>query len=87
VEDLSLEAQICRISDAVAYLNHDLADAFRAGVMSHDRLPGEVAEVLGTTHAERINAMSPTSLLLHGPLQEYTATSPAQPRRFRWATK
>jgi dGTPase len=57
VEDLSLEAQICRISDAVAYLNHDLADAFRAGVMSHDRLPDEIAEVLGTTHAERINTM------------------------------
>ena len=57
VEGLSLEAQICRISDAVAYLNHDLADAFRAGVLTHDRLPGEVADVLGTTHAERIDAM------------------------------
>lgn len=57
VDDLSLEAQICRISDAVAYLNHDLADAFRAGVLTQDRLPSEVAEVLGTTHAERIDAM------------------------------
>ena len=57
VEGLSLEGQICRISDAVAYLNHDLADAFRAGVLTQDRLPGEVAEVLGTTHSERIDAM------------------------------
>ena len=57
VDDLGLEAQICRISDAVAYLNHDLADAFRAGMLTQDRLPSEVAEVLGTTHAERINAM------------------------------
>lgn len=57
VEDLSLEAQICRISDAVAYLNHDLADAFRAGVLTQDQLPGQVAEVLGTTHAERIDSM------------------------------
>ena len=57
VADLSLEAQICRISDAVAYLNHDLADAFRAEVLTPDRLPAEVAEVLGTTHAERINTM------------------------------
>ena len=57
VEDLSLEAQICRISDAVAYLNHDLADAFRAGVLTQDRLPRQVAEVLGTTHAKRIDAM------------------------------
>ena len=32
--DLTLEAQIVRLSDAVAYLNHDLADAFRAGVLN-----------------------------------------------------
>ena len=57
VEDLSLEAQICRLSDAVAYLNHDLADAFRAGVLTQDQLPSQVAEVLGTTHAERIDTM------------------------------
>ncbi len=57
IEDLSLEAQICRISDAVAYLNHDLADAFRAGVLTHDQLPSQVAEALGTTHAKRIDAM------------------------------
>lgn len=57
IDDLSLEAQICRISDAVAYLNHDLADAFRAGVLTFDRLPDQVAEVLGTTHADRIDTM------------------------------
>ncbi len=57
VEDLSLEAQICRISDAVAYLNHDLADAFRAEMLTCSRLPSEVANVLGTTHAERIDTM------------------------------
>ena len=57
VDGLSLEAQICRLSDAVAYLNHDLADAFRAGVLTCDSLPAEVAEVLGTSHAERIDTM------------------------------
>ena len=57
VEGLSLEAQICRISDAVAYLNHDLADAFRAGALTQDRLPSEVAEALGATHAERIDTL------------------------------
>ena len=57
VEDLTLEAQICRVSDAVAYLNHDLADAFRAGVLSQDRLPSVVGSVLGTTHAQRIDTM------------------------------
>ena len=57
VEDLSLEGQICRISDAVAYLNHDLADAFRAGILTPDMLPPEAPEVLGETHAQRINTM------------------------------
>ncbi len=54
---LSLEGQICRLADAVAYLNHDLADAFRAGVLASDILPAEVAEVLGETHAQRIDAL------------------------------
>ena len=57
VDDLSLEGQICRISDAVAYLNHDLADSFRAGILRPDTLPPEVSEILGETHARRINAM------------------------------
>ena len=56
-EDLSLEGQICRISDAVAYLNHDLADSFRAGILRPDTLPREVSEILGETHARRINNM------------------------------
>lgn len=55
--DLSLEGQICRISDAVAYLNHDLADAYRAGVLVPDDLPREVVEVLGHRHSQRIDTM------------------------------
>ena len=54
---LSLEGQIVRISDAVAYLNHDLDDAFRAGILSHDDLPHEVSDVLGDRHSTRINTM------------------------------
>ena len=54
---LSLEGQICRISDAVAYLNHDLADSFRAGILTPDTLPREVSEILGETHSRRIDAM------------------------------
>lgn len=57
VDDLTLEAQVVRISDAVAYLNHDLADAFRAGALRDDALPSEVAAVLGRSHSERIDTM------------------------------
>ncbi len=56
-DGLTLEGQICRISDAVAYLNHDLADAFRAGVLSEDDIPAEVADVLGKRHSRRIDTM------------------------------
>jgi dGTPase len=56
-EGLSLEGQTVRISDAVAYLNHDLADAFRAGVLKESGLPQEVVEVLGRRHAQRIDTM------------------------------
>ena len=56
-EDLTLEAQIVRISDAVAYLNHDLADAFRAGMLSNEDLPASVATTLGSRHSERINTI------------------------------
>ena len=56
-DGLTLEGQICRVSDAVAYLNHDLADAFRAGIITEDSLHPEVVEVLGTRHSERIDTM------------------------------
>ena len=56
-EGLTLEAQVCRISDAVAYLNHDLADAFRAGVLDEASIPQEALEVLGGRHSERIDTM------------------------------
>ena len=55
--DLTLEAQIVRISDAVAYINHDLADAFRAGILTEEELPASVATSIGTRHSERINTM------------------------------
>ena len=55
--DLTLEAQIVRVSDAIAYLNHDLADAFRAGILRSDDLPNEATERLGDRHSTRMNAM------------------------------
>ncbi len=57
VEGLTLEGQIVRISDAVAYLNHDLGDAFRAGVLVEDDVPTEVTDVLGSSHSRRVDSM------------------------------
>ena len=56
-DDLTLEGQVVRISDAVAYLNHDLGDAFRAGLLSITDLPPVVRDVLGERHSQRIDVM------------------------------
>ncbi len=53
----TLEGQIIKIADAVAYINHDIDDAVRAGVIAETDLPREIIEELGRTHAERINKM------------------------------
>ncbi len=53
----TLEGQIIRICDRVAYVNHDIDDAIRAGVIVHDDLPREYLDVLGERHARRITTM------------------------------
>lgn len=55
--DITLEAQIVRISDAVAYINHDIADALRAGILSESDLPQCVAATLGDRHSKRIDTI------------------------------
>lgn len=56
-EGLSLEGQACRIADAIAYLNHDLVDAFRSGVIYPDDLPSGILDVLGQRHSVRVATM------------------------------
>ena len=56
-ESLTLEGQILRVADSVAYLNHDIADAVRAGILRVEDLPEEVNETLGTTHSQRIDTL------------------------------
>jgi len=55
--DPPLEAMCVRICDRVAYINADIDDAFRAGLLRPQDLPSEVYEVLGRTHGERITTM------------------------------
>lgn len=52
----SMEAWVVRISDSIAYLNHDLDDALRAGFLKEDKLPAEIQSI-GANHAKRINAL------------------------------
>jgi len=53
----TIEGQIARVADIIAYVNHDIDDAVRAGVLALEALPPAAAAVLGRTSAERINTM------------------------------
>ena len=51
------EGQIVRVSDRIAYINHDIDDAMRAGILTEEDIPAEIAEVLGHSHSQRINTL------------------------------
>ncbi|MHB1131983.1 MAG: deoxyguanosinetriphosphate triphosphohydrolase [Chloroflexota bacterium] len=53
----TVEGQVARLSDSIAYLNHDLADAVRAGVLDEREVPPLCVTALGTRHSQRINTM------------------------------
>ncbi len=54
---LTLEGQVTKISDLVAYANHDLDDAIRSGIISPGDIPEKYISVLGKTASRRINTM------------------------------
>jgi len=53
----TLEGEVCKIADLVAYINHDIGDAVRAGIITEGELPLSAVKVLGLSHANRINTM------------------------------
>ncbi len=54
---LTLEGDIVRISDIIAYVNHDIDDGIRAGVMTEDDIPKEIRKTLGNKAGQRIDRM------------------------------
>jgi len=53
----SIEGRILRIADIIAYLNHDLDDAIRSGVISSDQVPESCSKIIGRSHSERARTM------------------------------
>ncbi len=53
----TLEAEIVRISDSIAYINHDIDDAIRSGLITEAELPAGCVAVLGDTPSHRIDTM------------------------------
>lgn len=62
------EAQVVKLSDGIAYINHDLDDALRAGMVSVGEVPGIVLERLGHTHAARIDRLVQDAIATSAPL-------------------
>jgi dGTPase len=52
---MTLEGQLVRLADIVAYVNHDLDDALRSGVLRLEDIPRDLLRALGETHSERIS--------------------------------
>jgi dGTPase len=53
-EPSTLEGKVIRVADRIAYVNHDLDDAIRAGILKQSDVPKRVRQVLGETHSQRI---------------------------------
>lgn len=53
----TLEGQVLRLSDKIAYINHDMDDAIRGGILTEEDIPSEIREVLGNSCKERLNTM------------------------------
>jgi len=53
----TIEGRVLRVSDIIAYLNHDLDDAIRSGVISSDQVPESCLKIIGHSHSERARTM------------------------------
>ncbi len=53
----TLEGQIVRLSDKIAYINHDIDDAIRAHVLAEEDIPADLRRILGKTTRERLNTL------------------------------
>ncbi|MCE5243854.1 MAG: deoxyguanosinetriphosphate triphosphohydrolase [Syntrophobacteraceae bacterium] len=54
---ITLEGEIVRVADIVAYLNHDMDDALRAGILKFEEIPEEVRKTIGSSHGQRIHTL------------------------------
>ena len=57
IKPITIEGQIVKTSDRIAYINHDIDDALRSGIISIGDLPRRSIEILGSTHGDRIDTL------------------------------
>jgi len=54
---ITLEGQVVRVADIIAYISHDVEDAIRGGVIKEEEIPKRCQRILGNSHSRRINTM------------------------------
>ena len=57
-EPMTLEGQVVRLSDKIAYVNHDVDDAIRGGILSEADIPPKFRKILGNSTKERLNTIT-----------------------------
>ncbi|MDP4145890.1 MAG: deoxyguanosinetriphosphate triphosphohydrolase [Bacillota bacterium] len=57
IKACTLEGQVVKFSDKIAYVNHDIDDSIRAGLLSEEKLPKEFVKILGKSHSDRIDTL------------------------------
>jgi dGTPase len=74
----TLEGQIMRVADLIAYVNHDIDDAIRAGLLRAEDLPADATRILGTSSSARISTLvrDVVTQTLDGGLTEIRMTAP-----------
>jgi dGTPase len=74
----TVEGQIARVADIIAYVNHDIDDAVRAGILDERELPPGAVELLGRSSSQRINTMVTDVVVstLDGGLEEIRMSAP-----------
>ncbi len=85
----TLEGQAVRVSDKIAYLNHDIEDAIRAGILNEEDLPWQVHVTLGETKTQRITALISSVLRASGgqiEMEPEVAEAFANLRKYMFAT-
>ncbi|WP_125152549.1 deoxyguanosinetriphosphate triphosphohydrolase [Clostridium rectalis] len=57
IKACTLEGQIVKYSDKIAYVNHDIDDSIRAGMINQENIPNQLLNILGKTHSTRVDTL------------------------------
>ena len=74
----TMEGRIVRWADRIAYVNHDIDDAIRAGILAREDLPKFVQKTLGITHSSRINTLVCDMIVTSREAGEITLSAPVE---------